>query len=145
MNHTWDDMIEDERRDRTGTLCSYGCDTDCGLSNDKSYLPALFAYVCIKGVYMPYKNREDFNAMRKREYNKRKAFLAAYKKHEGCKVCGESDPVVLDFHHNDPEDKELPLANCVSAPIDKVFREVLKCTVLCANDHRRLEAGLITL
>lgn len=69
-----------------------------------------------------------------------KAQLAAYKAKVGCEVCGEKDPVVLDFHHEDPAKKDQAVASMTNQAPDRVWAEVLKCKVLCANDHRREHA-----
>ena len=36
---------------------------------------------------------------------KRAAFVNNYKASRGCCVCGECDPIVLDFHHRDGKEK----------------------------------------
>jgi hypothetical protein len=55
-----------------------------------------------------------------------------------CIQCGESDPVVLEFHHRG--DKELAVVVMAAGgyPIAKIEAEIDKCDVLCANCHRRL-------
>jgi len=66
-----------------------------------------------------------------------RAWTAAYECSRGCRRCGESDPVCLQFHHVDGERRasvgEL-IAN--SCPEREVLDEVRKCVVLCANCHR---------
>lgn len=54
-------------------------------------------------------------------------------------VCGESDPVCLDFHHTS-DDKELAIADAVQKGwgLERIMREVAKCVVICANCHRKL-------
>lgn len=53
--------------------------------------------------------------------------------------CGESDPVVLDFHHLDQTTKEKEIStmirNCNSWV--KIQEEISKCQTLCCNCHRR--------
>lgn len=62
----------------------------------------------------------------------------------GCKVCGESTPCCLDFHHTRDKIGEVSqLINSVSW--DKVLAEIEKCILLCANCHRKVHAGLIKL
>lgn len=71
----------------------------------------------------------------------RKAFLDAYKADKGCDVCGESDPRCLDFHHDDPKEKSFLVSqeykknSCRNWQL--VLDEIEKCTVLCANCHRK--------
>jgi len=55
-----------------------------------------------------------------------------------CVQCGESDPMVLEFHHK--REKEFAVGVLASGgyPIEKIQSEIDKCDVLCANCHRRL-------
>ena len=55
-----------------------------------------------------------------------------------CSQCGESDPVVLEFHH--VGGKDMAVAAMVSAgySIERIQAEIDKCTILCANCHRKL-------
>jgi hypothetical protein len=59
-----------------------------------------------------------------------------------CQVCGESDPVVLEFDHRDRTTKHFAIANAprrgVSIPV--FLAEIEKCDILCANCHRRKTA-----
>ncbi len=62
-----------------------------------------------------------------------------YKEGLKCEYCGENHPACIDFHHNNPEEKKIPIAKMVSgcfAP-DKILAEIEKCTILCANCHRK--------
>lgn len=65
----------------------------------------------------------------------------AIKELQGCKDCPEKDPVVLDFHHRDPKKKKFIIGWAVQQPLSwgKISKEIAKCDVLCANDHRRRE------
>ena len=61
-----------------------------------------------------------------------------------CEHCGEKDPVVLEFHHL--RDKINNVSNMMSYNSWKtIYKEVLKCSVLCANCHRKIHAGKIIL
>ena len=55
-----------------------------------------------------------------------------------CQECGETDPMVLEFHHEG--EKELPISVMVNGgyPIPKIQAEIDKCIVLCANCHRKV-------
>ena len=56
-----------------------------------------------------------------------------------CK-CGESDPIALDFHHRNPEEKEFNIGQALTRRVSlvKLLEEVAKCDVMCANCHRKL-------
>ena len=61
-----------------------------------------------------------------------------------CLICGEDDPIVIDFHHLDPNEKELSL-NQAGASMNKILKEIDKCVCLCANCHRRVHAGTVEI
>lgn len=63
-----------------------------------------------------------------------------------CVICGERDPDVLEFHHRDPAEKVGRISSFANRMTEKRLREELaKCVIVCANDHRRIHAGKITL
>ncbi len=65
-------------------------------------------------------------------------FVKALKEIAGCKHCGIRDARVLDFHHRSPKTKKIGISIAVMRvwSLKKIFREVLKCDVLCSNCHR---------
>ncbi len=54
-----------------------------------------------------------------------------------CEKCGETNPIVLQFHHSDRDDKtiEVSVLSRGSGSIAVIDAEVKKCEVLCANCH----------
>lgn len=58
---------------------------------------------------------------------------------KSCVDCGEKDPIVLDFDHKDPKKKYKPVSKLMSGhwSWETVKKEIKKCTVRCANCHRR--------
>lgn len=64
-----------------------------------------------------------------------------------CAVCGYSRCIgALEFHHNDPSEKEFGISQRSTQVFStRVRRELDKCTLLCANCHRELHAGLCDL
>jgi transcription elongation factor Elf1 len=65
----------------------------------------------------------------------------------GCATCTERDVVCLEFHHLDPNEKDIDLARAVSDEWtwDRVLSEIRKCACLCANCHRKVHAGRVTV
>lgn len=63
-----------------------------------------------------------------------------YKETLRCSKCGENHPATLDFHHNDPSHKEFNIARYYQSAgsITRLEKEIEKCSVLCANCHRKL-------
>lgn len=56
-----------------------------------------------------------------------------------CAVCGENHISYLEFHHNNPAQKEMTISKCVRNGWSKtrILQEMAKCTILCANCHRK--------
>ena len=65
--------------------------------------------------------------------------LRALKAETGCVVCGEKDPLVLDYHHLNPTEKSFTVSRVAIKEgfTPCVLAEIAKCEILCANDHRR--------
>lgn len=64
-----------------------------------------------------------------------------------CVVCGYNRcSRALDFHHVDPSTKLFTISNNgFGRSWERVKAEIDKCVLLCANCHRELHAGLISL
>jgi hypothetical protein len=76
----------------------------------------------------------------------KRAWVASIKAADGCLLCGEQEPDCLDFHHLDPTQKEFRIATaCVGSSKERIAEEIRKCVVLCANCHRKLHAGVLSL
>lgn len=80
--------------------------------------------------------------LREERRNELRKIMIEFLIHNPCKSCGESDPVVLEFDHRDPKDKEFCISNGLrNVPSVERFKlEMSKCDVLCANCHRRKTA-----
>lgn len=81
------------------------------------------------------------NSLKIRRYEIRK-WLFKIKAEYGCKVCREMNPVCLQFHHRNPDDKNnnvsaLTLSGCGKK---RLLEEIKKCDILCANCHLKLHA-----
>ena len=65
-----------------------------------------------------------------------RAYLLEYLREHPCALCGEPDPVVLDFDHlRDKVGHVTFIANASGKA--NVIADMSKCRVLCANCHRR--------
>ena len=68
-----------------------------------------------------------------------------YKLSRGCDLCGYNRCAkALEWHHKDPKEK-------IGEPSEmrysrkKYMAEITKCSLLCANCHREVESGLISI
>lgn len=56
-----------------------------------------------------------------------------------CVICGYNKCLgAFDFHHRDPNEKDLNLSKMTSRCFDSVKIELDKCDLLCANCHREI-------
>jgi len=62
--------------------------------------------------------------------------MTAYKASLGCCRCGERDPIVLEFHHRDPNTKKATIGRLATRH-DLLPEELAKCDLICANCHRK--------
>lgn len=54
-----------------------------------------------------------------------------------CAHCGGSfPPAVYDFHHTNPEEKEVNISKIMSHSWESIVVELSKCVLLCSNCHR---------
>lgn len=63
-----------------------------------------------------------------------------YLKNHPCVDCGEKDPVVLEFDHFKPKIESISNMVRKRSSLGKIFNEINKCVVRCANCHRRKTA-----
>ena len=63
-----------------------------------------------------------------------------YLREHPCVDCGETDIVVLEFDHQGDKAEEVNLMVRAGAPWRRILAEIMKCEVVCANDHRRRTA-----
>lgn len=91
--------------------------------------------------------RKRYRRIRRRDVNYTyiKAYLSNLKHQSGCVRCGERNAVCLDYHHTDPTQKLFHLGNIRGRSLKEIDEEISKCVVICANCHRKLNAGLFTL
>lgn len=82
--------------------------------------------------------KECHTAYMKQKYQEKKNEIQELKSQYSCAKCGDKRGYVLDFHHLNPEEKENTIARMLSNryELDKVYDEINKCIVLCANCHR---------
>lgn len=85
-------------------------------------------------------NKEMYTERNKRNTKIIKEWFEDFKSTLSCVRCGEDHPATFDFHHRNPNDKELEIGNAVANrwTIPRIMKEIEKCDILCANCHRKL-------
>lgn len=78
------------------------------------------------------------SAYMKQKYQEKKEIIQELKSQCKCAKCGDDRGYVLDYHHINPEEKDATIARLTSNnyTLEKVYDEINKCIVLCANCHR---------
>lgn len=91
----------------------------------------------IKGQYRA-DCKECHSGYMKKKYQEKKELVQELKSQCSCAKCGDTRGYVLEYHHINPEEKEGTIARMTSSnyQLDKVYDEIKKCIVLCANCHR---------
>jgi 5-methylcytosine-specific restriction endonuclease McrA len=90
------------------------------------------------------KNKETIKA-RNQAGKDRTRVMFSNAKASGCTApgCSEREPVCLDFHHL--EGKDMLVSKMLGMNDARVAQEIAKCIILCANCHRKVHAGIITI
>lgn len=85
---------------------------------------------------MPYTNKQDLYNYQIQRWINVKLKAIAYKGGH-CKHCGyDKHYGALEFHHNNPKEKDFVWTKLRLKSWDKITNEIDKCTLLCANCHR---------
>ena len=85
------------------------------------------------------KNREEIIGKVIKRKMEIRDWLRGYKSNLVCSKCGERHPATIQFHHNDPSEKDRSIAEVVNLgwSFERIEKEISKCTVLCANCHSK--------
>lgn len=83
------------------------------------------------------KRKNELQLKRRHEI---RAWFLQLKQTFSCSRCPENHVACLDFHHNDPSEKDMALGDAVKMGWSKerILKELEKCIVLCSNCHRKL-------
>lgn len=103
---------------------------------------------CQKTLYKSdYVGKKEAYKLRKYENVKRlKKEVNDLKSKTGCQCCSERELCCLDFHHIEPALKIDVISYFVNAGSrKKLFLEISKCIIVCANCHRKIHAGKIDI
>lgn len=123
----WDHVVGDEK------TCSR-----CGKKKPLNQFPTA-GVAKDDGKYRRKSCWDCYNSMKQSRRRSMRSWFEGFKKQLCCEQCGNNDFRVLEFHHEDPNEKEQNIANIVTSgrwSREHIMDEVKKCRVLCANCHR---------
>jgi hypothetical protein len=85
-------------------------------------------------------NKEKYRQRQRDNRNRARLHILQKKLESGGCPCGEKHPALLDFHHRNPNEKEITATEMIRNKWlkERIDVELEKCDVLCANCHRRL-------
>lgn len=90
-----------------------------------------------RGIIKPYGVCIECTKIKSKEnYDNKAEALKILKSAIGCKKCGEKRHYMLDFHHRNPEEKEVVISDCTRKSLHALLEELKKCDILCSNCHR---------
>lgn len=88
-----------------------------------------------------YANREhhiqNASANSKSYRDQAREYVWQYLSTHPCVMCGETDPIVLEFHHLHDKKESISILVGQGHAIEKIIAEIEKCEVLCGNGHKR--------
>lgn len=88
-----------------------------------------------------YKNNSKTQIQRNQKRRQTiRTWFAELKASLRCARCAENHPACLEFHHDDPSRKEITINSAIWQKDwgkERILAEAAKCTVLCANCHRK--------
>ncbi len=120
-------------RRQKGLDCNYKLKI-CVICQDEYKPTTGKQYACIKcsKIYAKQKHREQAKARGR----KRKLMAVDYLGGR-CNDCGgQFHPAIFEFHHENPEEKDLDPSQALQMAWDNFKKELEKCVLLCANCHR---------
>lgn len=71
--------------------------------------------------------------------------IREWKEERGCRFCDETFGPCLELHHLDPATKEINASDTNSRSWAVFEAEARKCVVVCANCHRKVHHGILTV
>ncbi len=82
-------------------------------------------------------NNKDYVLLKQREDKRRRKLDAIYYLGGKCHTCGcMFHPACFEFHHKDPTTKDRDPSKMLSWSKERLYAELDKCILLCANCHR---------
>lgn len=93
------------------------------------------------------RDRDAWNDRSRNQKRRKYDWVNEIKCAAGCLACDEVDPSCLEFHHVDSSIKEDTISKMIADKVGdgRIREEIDKCLIVCANCHRKIHAGMITV
>ncbi len=85
------------------------------------------------------KSCHNANTIKRCRENKRKA--VEYKGGKCSRCSYDNCLAALEFHHRDPDEKDPNWLHLRSWSLDRIYKELDKCDLVCVNCHREIHYG----
>lgn len=119
------------------TKAKDGVQGSCKICNNSSFRKYYAA--------SPDNHKRNVSIRAKRMTRERRQKFKILKGRCSCPFCGESEPACLDFHHVKNKITNISTSLATNMSWEEILQEMEKCIVLCANCHRKLHVGKLTL
>jgi len=86
-------------------------------------------------------NPKKVSAYRRKFMERNQLLIEWYKQEHPCVDCREPDTIVLEFDHLPQFEKLAGVATLTTASVQRLWIEIQKCEVVCANCHTRRTKG----
>lgn len=83
---------------------------------------------------------ENVQDRRNRLREENREYVLNYLSTHPCENCGETDPVVLEFHHVGEKEDSVSRLIYRAESLVRLIEEISRCRVLCSNCHKRVTA-----
>ena len=92
------------------------------------------------------RNKDYYKRRREAQRTAAIEFVRALKERGKCALCPEDVVACLDFHHCKGK-KRAAISDAARSGwgLPRLEDEIKKCVLLCANCHRKVEAGILSL
>ena len=83
-------------------------------------------------------NKRQYNTRARQRKQESARWINKYKRDRKCAECEEGNPIILQFHHNSGKsESDISVSQIKACSLDVIKAEIAKCTVLCANCHKK--------
>lgn len=124
--------------------------TDFGFNGRAKKYRRSHCKACDVNIAREYRKTPAGVQARKAEHRRRFArhyrVYATIKDSLCCSCCSEADPACIDLHHlSKKAHRRNALSNSIRKSVESIIAEFCKCAPLCANCHRKLHAGRLSV